>query len=472
MQKSWPLYVGLFLSWGLLFYLNHTAPRSESAGFDLGIPAYAWWFTQAKVLLLYLKLVVWPWPLAIHYEMPYLTTFGAAWPWILTVAVLAAATLFLFWRRNAVGFVGVWMLLILSPTLVVPIVTEVAAERRMYLPLAALVTLFVAGGYWLVQQCAGRLSSSSANRKQPSSQWPNALTGVIALVLTVALGALSFDRLATYHDGLTLWQDNVDKQPDNPLAHNNLGNALLKINRTHDAIAHYEQALRLKPNYSDAYINLATALSAEGRLQEAIDNFQRLLQIKSDYPTAQCNLGVALSKSGRVPEAIVHFQEALRLKPDYFDAHYNFGNALADLGRTPEAIEQYRQALQLDPKDAPVQYNLANALRQAQQNDEAIQHFQLAVQIRPDFAEAHNNLGATLLEAGRVQEAIEQYQQSVQLRPDHAKAYVNLAIAYARMNRSKEAIAAAEKGLSVARSQGQTALAQQIETWLATIRAN
>ena len=87
-QKSWPLYVGLFLSWGLLFYLNHTAPRSESAGFDLGIPAYAWWFTQSKVLLLYLKLVVWPWPLAIHYEMPYLTTVGAAWPWlVLTVAV-------------------------------------------------------------------------------------------------------------------------------------------------------------------------------------------------------------------------------------------------------------------------------------------------------------------------------------------------------------------------------------------------
>ena len=38
---------------------------------------------------------------------------------------------------------GRWVLLILSPTLVVPIVTEVAAERRMYLPLAAIVAWLV-----------------------------------------------------------------------------------------------------------------------------------------------------------------------------------------------------------------------------------------------------------------------------------------------------------------------------------------
>ena len=32
-------------------------PRSRSAGFHVGIPAYVWWFTQTQVLLMYLKLV-------------------------------------------------------------------------------------------------------------------------------------------------------------------------------------------------------------------------------------------------------------------------------------------------------------------------------------------------------------------------------------------------------------------------------
>ncbi len=167
MQKSWPLYVGLFLSWTLLLYLNYNAPRSDTAGFarasHIGLPAYAWWLTQTKVLLLYLKLAIWPWPLSIHYGTPYLQSLGAAWPWVAGVTVLAIATLVLLWRFSAVGFVGGWVLIILSPTLVVPIITEVAAERRMYLPLAAIMTLLVVGGYWLVQRLAPWPGASPGN---------------------------------------------------------------------------------------------------------------------------------------------------------------------------------------------------------------------------------------------------------------------------------------------------------------------
>ncbi len=105
--------------------------------------------------LVYLKLTVWPWPLSIHYEIPYLETLGAAWPWLVGPVRSWFLPPYIFLAaQGGLGFVGAWVFLILSPTLVVPIVTEVAAERRMYLPLAALITLLVAGGYWLAQQVA------------------------------------------------------------------------------------------------------------------------------------------------------------------------------------------------------------------------------------------------------------------------------------------------------------------------------
>ncbi len=154
LRNFWPLYAGLFLSWGLLLWLNFGAPRSMTAGFHLGVPAYAWWFTQAKVLLMYLRLAVWPWPLAIHYEMPYLKTFGEAWPWLVPVCALSIVTLVLVWKRRASGFAAAWVLIILSPTIVVPVITEVAAERRMYLPLAALIALLVVASYWLARRGA------------------------------------------------------------------------------------------------------------------------------------------------------------------------------------------------------------------------------------------------------------------------------------------------------------------------------
>ena len=123
-----------------------------------------------KVFLLYLKLAVWPWPLSIHYEMPYFISAAQAWPWLAPVVLLGIVTLVLVWRRSAIGFVGAWVFVILSPTLVVPILTEVAAERRMYLPLAALITLVVVVVYSLAQKIA------------PRRQWPVALAGVGGII--------------------------------------------------------------------------------------------------------------------------------------------------------------------------------------------------------------------------------------------------------------------------------------------------
>ena len=127
----------------------------------------------------------------------------------------------------------------------------------------------------------------------------------------------------------------------------------------------------------------------------------------------------------------------MTLKPDYLEAHCNLAGALAQTGRPQEAIEHYERALA----------------------------------INPNYPEAHNNLGAVLDQTGRSQEAIEHFKQALQLRPDYISACDNLALAYANMHRSSEAIAAARKAIELARSQGQTAQAMQIEDWLNSYQA-
>jgi tetratricopeptide (TPR) repeat protein len=101
---------------------------------------------------------------------------------------------------------------------------------------------------------------------------------------------------------------------------------------------------------------------------------------------------------------------------------------------------------------------------------EAIEYYQQALRLKPDYPEAHNNLGSALVDVGRLQEAIEQFKQSLRLNPDFAEAYFNLALAYAKIGRSAEAITSAQKALELAKSQGKTAQAKQIEDWLKTNR--
>ena len=180
LRESWPLYVGLALGWIPLLVINLDGPRTPLAGFDQGIDASVWWLTQTKVLLMYLKLAFWPWPLVIHYHVPFLYTLGEAWPYLVPTLLLGLASVVLLWRRSAAGFVGAWLFVVLSPTLLVPLAHEVAAERRMYLPLVALVAFVVIAGYELARRIAAHPAHAgaqgSAARRPPWSRrfasWP------------------------------------------------------------------------------------------------------------------------------------------------------------------------------------------------------------------------------------------------------------------------------------------------------------
>ena len=193
---------------------------------------------------MYLRLVVWPWPLSIHYEPPYLKSLGAAWMYVVPVAMLVVSTLVLLWKRTATGYVAAFAFTILAPTLLVPIATEIAAERRMYLPLAAILSLVVAAGYRFVSQWASGRTALAA-------------TVAVAVLLAGIGGVVSTARLAEYKDEITLWQKIVERNPQNATAQYNVGTAYLERNEPQRAIEHFERAIAVRGDYARAHHNLA-----------------------------------------------------------------------------------------------------------------------------------------------------------------------------------------------------------------------
>ena len=170
---------------------------------------------------------------------------------------------------------------------------------------------------------------------------------VLAVVLLLALGALTWRQCGMYANVETLWLQTIRLNPESWMAQGNLGNALLQKGRVDEAITHFQKAVEIKADDADAHYNFGIALLQKGRLDEAITHLQEALQIKPDHAQAHNNLSIALRQKGRVDEAITHCQKALEIKPDFAEACYNLGVALGQKGKVDEAIAYYQKAIEL-----------------------------------------------------------------------------------------------------------------------------
>ena len=360
----------------------------------------------------YVKLAVWPDPLVFDYGVEMLVRdFLPAVPYLLVVLAALAVTLRLFVSgRKEPGFVAAAFFILLSPTSsFVPIAGQPMAESRMYLPLAAVITLVVLGLHGRYQRMV----------------WYG--LGVLAVVLC----SLSVIRNRDYRSELAIWEDVIAKNPVNSRAHYNLAKELEKNPaRVPEAVAHYEQALRLQRGHWGAHNNLAALLvRIPGRLPEAIAHYEQALRLKPDLAVAHNNLALELAKiPGRQAEAVAHYKAALRSLPDYAEAHFNLAISLTVMpGRMREAIAHYEAALRLKPDFAEAHNNLAYVLAKLPgRAPEAITHYEAALRLRPDLAVAHNNLAMVLASTGRLDEAIRHLEAALKLNSAYKEARTNL----------------------------------------------
>jgi Flp pilus assembly protein TadD len=383
-RRRGEVHVALAATWLLLAGLVASAgwDRNGAFGFDVGITPWAYWLTQFEAVTRYLWLSVWPHPLVFEYGTFWVNRPAEVALYALVVVVLVVAVLVALWRRPALGFLGAWFFVILAPTSIMPGRIQMIVEHRMYLPLAAVMTLAAMGIH-------------AAARRQ---SW------VVLAALALGLGMLTVRRNENYRSELTIWSDTVAKRPNNELAHTNLGIAWAKMpGRLNDAIAQFETALRLQPDSAEAHYNLGLARSQmPGRLNDAIAQFEEALRLQPDYAEAHNNLGIAWSQmSGRLNDAAAQFEKALRLKPDSAEAHNNLGNAWSQMpGRLNDAIAQYQAALRLQPNSVDAHYNLGLAWSKmpGRLNDAAAQ-FEAVLRLSPNDPAARQALAAVLQQA-------------------------------------------------------------------------
>jgi len=136
---------------------------------------------------------------------------------------------------------------------------------------------------------------------------------------------------------LNRFESDVQKHPENPLAHYGYGLILARTGNRNDAVGHLKTAL--EKNAFDQYIirDLGRVYFLEGRYQEALNILHSADSLAPNHPDKLFWLGRTQLKIGRLQEAKAAFDKLIAVKPDYPQAYYFLGETCNNLGRQNDA---------------------------------------------------------------------------------------------------------------------------------------
>jgi tetratricopeptide (TPR) repeat protein len=309
-----------------------------------------------------------------------------------------------------------WFLIALVPTIgIIQAGFQAMADRFAYLPIIGLWIMIVWG----------------VNDSLRSGRVPQLVTSTISTAALAACVVLTCFQLGHWKNSITLFEHAVQVTPDNFLAHNNLGSAYLEARRIDDAMRSTQEALRLNPK----------------------------------SPLSHFLLGLIYDLQGSLDSAVREYETAIDLAPALIEPQRARANALARLGETKQAIAGFETILQRDPRDVEVRYALALLLVSEKRTREAIEQYRQLLRLMPDSPDALNDLAWLLatdadpaLRSGR--EAVQYAERACELTRHRQPLFLGtLAAAYAEAGRFSEAITAAENGMRMALTVGDTNLA-------------
>jgi hypothetical protein len=319
-------------------------------------------FTQARVIVTYLRLLVLPVGQNVDYDFPVSHSLDlAVCASALGLAAVFGAGVWLATtgRRRAsapmlvAGFGILFFFLGLSVESSVIPIRDVIAEQRLYLPS---VGIFMAAG-------AGIAAGQERFRSRFAQLGVVLPAALAALVLVLALATWSRNQL--WADPVALWSDAAAKSPAKLRPVLNWAGALRKRGDREAAFQVSLRGLSLAATDNEELLAQANVYRQMGDLQNARRMAEESLRLRPEFGYTLMTLGSIAWDEGNRVAARDYFQRAVDADPLLGGAHLKLAVALHEAGEVERAFEEFelyvRYAL---PSEAAQAAEIARMLRE------------------------------------------------------------------------------------------------------------
>lgn len=161
---------------------------------------------------------------------------------------------------------------------------------------------------------------------------------------------------------------------------------MIKQGKTTEAIHFLEQEIEKNPENLIAHFRLATILQKQSKLQEAEKHYLVILNKQPDNTLALNNLASIYSLQNN-PKAIILAEKAYQKSPNSLAIMDTYASILVQNGQVKKGLAIAEESAKLAPQNNDVQYHLASAYVANKQKQQAIKILSTITNSQQDFSE-------------------------------------------------------------------------------------
>jgi protein O-mannosyl-transferase len=357
------------------FLMRHFALSGALFGSGQRYPFGPALMTVPLALIKYIALMILPFGHSYQHYTEFVLS-PATIEFLLPLAGIAILIVLIVMTRSRLLFFGAfWFIVMLAPALAAIRQFDreyLLQDRYLYLPSIGFCLMVALGIDWLTKRFGLKVGAS------------------VAAVLVIAYGAADIRQNRVWTDGITVFQNCVDTDPDSAEAHLSLGRVYWETGRVREGEVHARKALELAPSSPSPYLLLSYFARSSGKDDTSIEYLERGISAVREDPisrfklaTMRLNLGLmqALKNPAAAEENMLR---SIEIWPRA-TAWYYTGQFYFDQGRYQEALSMFEQALDKVPRR---------------------------------YAQIHLRLGLTYDKLGQAENARASYQKYLELAPD------------------------------------------------------
>jgi tetratricopeptide (TPR) repeat protein len=332
-----------------------------------GISPMHYFFTQFRVMITYIRLLVLPFNLNLDYdypiyksffELPVLTSF------LCITAILYSAKL-MFSKYRLLSFSICWFFLTLLPESSILPQEDVIFEHRLYLPMVGFC-IFLASGIYYVS-LRGALISCEVIFKRTTQ------FAVLILSLLIAFySILTYQRNKIWINETVLWQDIVQKSPHKARPYINRGWAYYNQGNFAQAMSDYKKAIAISPEFIYPYDDEGLIYAKESNLTQAIAEYDQAIRINPYYAIVYYHRGLAYFKQNNYTQALSDYNNAIKLNPEYVDAYNERAKLTQAQDNLTQANFDYTRSLKIDPDQKDIQAKISSVIARSKTTKQSL----------------------------------------------------------------------------------------------------